>query len=222
MCDFERKVTADNILIDLSSDEKQLVWSEKSRKTLLKTRVFSVCETTATSPFGKSRNYSVIEAANWAIVVPEVINKDGKFFAMVKQWRHGAKNLSVEFPGGVIEDDETPAIGAARELREETGYCAGKLTELGCMSPNPAIMANNVYFFLAQDLVKDGDQKLDADEFVNVQLVDCNKVICGMGKPPYIHSLMASALCLYFGHNTNVETYAKKYSDPLVKKALAK
>ena len=129
---------------------------------MLESRVFRVCETTATSPLGETANFSVLESASWAIVIPEItrtppsifkwlfnrlLKKECKQFVMVKQWRHGAKKLSVEFPGGVIEAGEDPAEGAARELLEETGFRAGKLELLGSMSPNPAIMANDVYFF---------------------------------------------------------------------------
>jgi hypothetical protein len=57
-------------------------------------------------------------------------------------------------------------------------------------------MANTVHFFLAEDLVNTGKQNLDADEYVEVELVDAEEVIKGMGKPPYIHALMGSALAL--------------------------
>ena len=65
------------------------------------------------------------------------------------------------------------------------------------MSPNPAIMANRVHFFLAEDLRDSGAQRLDADEYVDVGLVPEAEVIRDMGKPPYTHALMAAALMLY-------------------------
>ena len=81
---------------------------------------------------------------------------------MVKQWRHAHNGLSIEFPGGVINKDEEPEIAANRELEEETGYKAGKLTYLGCANPNPALMRNRVHFFVAEDLQGNGEQNLDA------------------------------------------------------------
>jgi len=115
---------------------------------------------------------------------------------MVWQWRHGYLDLSLEFPGGVFEPGENPEEAASRELLEETGCKAGKIRKLGEFSPNPAIMANKVHFFLAEGLVP-GTQHLDADEFVEVELVSAEEVINGMGKPPYVHALMGSALALY-------------------------
>jgi 8-oxo-dGTP pyrophosphatase MutT (NUDIX family) len=116
---------------------------------------------------------------------------------MVRQWRHGAQDLSLEFPGGVFEAGETPEKAAARELREETGYSCGKIEKIGEFSPNPAIMSNKVHFFLAEDLSDTGRQNLDEDEYVEVALIDTKEVIQGLGKKPYIHALMGTALALY-------------------------
>jgi 8-oxo-dGTP pyrophosphatase MutT (NUDIX family) len=82
-------------------------------------------------------------------------------------------------------------------LYEETGFKPGKIKKIGEFSPNPAIMANRIHFFLAEDLQGDGKQKLDEDEFVEVVLVDEQEVIRDMGKPPHVHALMGTALILY-------------------------
>ena len=116
---------------------------------------------------------------------------------MVRQWRHGARELSLEFPGGVFEKGETPSLAAARELLEETGYEANTIDELGVFNPNPAIMSNRVHFFLARILAPPITQKLDEDEYLEVEIVPWEKVFRGMGKPPYIHALMAAAMSLY-------------------------
>jgi 8-oxo-dGTP pyrophosphatase MutT (NUDIX family) len=121
----------------------------------------------------------------------------GKKFVVVRQWRHGLRELSLEFPGGVFEPGENPETAAARELQEETGYKPGTIRKIGEFSPNPAIMSNKVHFFLTDDLTDTGRQELDADEFVETELVDISEVMKGMGKPPFIHALMGSALVLY-------------------------
>jgi len=183
-------------------NEKQLIWSEEGRKKVFESNVFSVWESYSKSPEsqsgeGEPQVFTVIDSRDWVIVIPVIESPKGKQFVMVWQWRHGSRSLSLEFPGGVFESGETPEEAAIREMREETGYTPGKIEKIGEFSPNPAIMSNRVHFFLARDIAGSGKQNLDRDEYVEVALVDTKEVIQGMGKKPYIHALMGSALALY-------------------------
>lgn len=179
-----------------------MTWNEETRKKVFDCKVFSVMEAYCKAPhiFAENKEgkiFSVIEAKDWAIVIPVVETDKGKKFLMVWQWRHGSKCLSLEFPGGVFNPGENAEEAAARELQEETGYKAQKIKKLGEFSPNPAIMSNTVHFFLAEDLTDTGRQALDEDEFVEVELVDMEEVKKGMGRAPYVHALMGTALALY-------------------------
>jgi 8-oxo-dGTP pyrophosphatase MutT (NUDIX family) len=178
----------------------RLAWTERARKPVFKTAIFSVCETECESPEGGQAVFSVLECNPWALVMPLIRTERGEEFVMVRQWRHGLGGLSVEFPGGVVETGEDSAAGARRELREETGYRAKKLTLLGKMNPNPAFMGNTISFFLAEELEFEGDQKLDKDEFVNVETHPVDEVLRNMGEPPYSHALMAAALSFWHKH----------------------
>ena len=178
-----------------------LIWDEESRKTVFTCPVFSVSERLCRPPdAGQTailKPYTVLDTRDWAIVIPVLETEQGRKFVMVRQWRHGARELSLEFPGGVFEKGENPEIAGARELREETGYTAGKIETLGVFSPNPAIMSNRVHFLLALDLNPPLEQELDEDEYVEVETVPWKEVFHGLGKPPYIHALMGTAMALY-------------------------
>jgi 8-oxo-dGTP pyrophosphatase MutT (NUDIX family) len=183
-------------------DKERLIWTEEGRKQVFKCGIFSIWESYCKAPetesgCGETHTFSVLDTKDWAIVIPVLSFPEGNKFVMVWQWRHGSKNLSLEFPGGVFEAGENPGEAALRELKEETGYIPGKLVKLGEFSPNPAIMTNKVHFFLAEDLNIPGKQHLDEDEYVEVVLVDTAEVIQGMGKEPYVHALMGTALSLY-------------------------
>lgn len=179
--------------MEKSMSDKNLEWKITAEKELLKTAVFTVKETTSLSPDGQEGHYVITEAPDWVIVIPEI----GGNFLMVKQWRHAHNGLSIEFPGGVINKDEEPEIAANRELEEETGYKAGKLTYLGCANPNPALMRNRVHFFVAEDLQGNGEQNLDDDEYVDFLQMPIGEVYTKIGCEEYPHALMMAALLKY-------------------------
>jgi 8-oxo-dGTP pyrophosphatase MutT (NUDIX family) len=178
-------------------ETSHLIWTEESRREAYRSKILAVRDTDCRSPEGKLRTYTVIDCADWVIVVPVLEVDAGRQFLMVRQWRHGSQELSMEFPGGVIESGESPEAGAAREMEEETAYRAGRLTKLGTMGPNPAIMSNHVHYYLAENLTPLPRQNLDEDEFVEAELIPEKEVLSGMGKPPFVHALTAAALGLF-------------------------
>jgi len=175
-------------------NENNLKWTEGKKTELLKTPVFSVDSIHSTSPDKKIEGeYIVINSRDWVCVIPEV-DED---FLMVRQWRHGERAVSIEFPGGVIDDGETPEQGALRELREETGCRTDNLIYLGKVNPNPAIMSNHMHFFLARNLEPTGIQDLDDDEYVEYLKIPKKEVFEKMGSDEYPHALMTAALLKY-------------------------
>ena len=177
-----------------------MIWKEKSKKIVYRCSIFEVGERISHSPKNKPKTFTVLDAADWAIIIPAVDTEQGRQFVMVRQWRHGINELSLEFPGGVMEKDEDSAQAALRELKEETGYEFGKITKLGEFGPNPAILSNTVHFYLAEDLINIGPQSLDDDEHISVETVPWKEAFYGMGKAPYVHALMGTAMALYLKH----------------------
>jgi 8-oxo-dGTP pyrophosphatase MutT (NUDIX family) len=177
--------------------KNSLIWQEEKSEEVFRGRIFSVRENACRTPDNELRTYTVIHSPDWVIVVPVLKTPGGEQFVMVRQWRHGSRELSLEFPGGVFEAGEDASQAAARELQEETAYKPGKIQKIGDFSPNPAIMSNRVHFFLAEDLTYTGKQELDDDEFIEVELVNPAEAFQGLGRPPYVHALMGAAFALY-------------------------
>ena len=180
-----------------------LVWMEEGKKTVFSCPIFNVGERYCRSPSGELKTFSVLETSDWAIIIPVLETEKGREFVMVRQWRHGAREISLEFPGGVFEKGEDAVTAAARELKEETGFTARHIEKLGEFNPNPAIMSNRIHIFLARDLEAPTEQDLDDDEYVEVENVPWKEVLNGLGKAPYIHALMGTAMALYLGNSTN-------------------
>lgn len=179
-----------------SSSDENLKWTTLSVKELLKTFIYTVTEKTQQAFNGQTGKFYVINSNDWVIVIPR---QHGNFL-MVKQWRHGENSLSIEFPGGVIDNGETPEQAAARELLEETGCKAEKLTKLGSCNPNPALFSNHIHVFLAEQLIQTGEQHLDHDEFINLLKLPEDQLLDYILRPEFSHALMGTAVAFYLSH----------------------
>ena len=95
---------------------------------------------------------------------------------LVKQHRfpHG---FVLEIPAGTLEKKEKPIDCAFRELEEETGYSAKKMTPLITYYPSIGFNSEKIYCFVASGLKKISGLKLDEDEILSVVKMDLKKVI---------------------------------------------
>ena len=95
---------------------------------------------------------------------------------LVKQHRfpHG---YVLEIPAGTLEKKEEPVKCAFRELEEETGYRARKMTSLITYYPSIGYNAEIIHCFVASGLKKISDLKLDEDEILSVVKMDFKKVL---------------------------------------------
>ena len=173
-----------------------LAWKNLSRKEVYSGQVFTVFEKLSEGPEGLKGKFSVIEARDWAVVVPLVTTSGSPEFLMVRQYRHGSDGSSLEFPGGTVEKGEEPRAAAARELAEETGWASDTILHAGSVYPNPAIQSNHFHVFLALDPRPSVSRNLDEHEVVDALLVPASSVMDGMGEGEMSHALMATALFL--------------------------
>ena len=89
---------------------------------------------------------------------------DGKI-GLIKQYRYAVKEQMIEIPAGKLDQNESPEKCAQRELEEEIGYRASKLTFLANIHPAIGFTDEKMWLYLAENLVKT-KQSLDDDEFL--------------------------------------------------------
>jgi 8-oxo-dGTP pyrophosphatase MutT (NUDIX family) len=159
-------------------------------------RVFDLRTDHALSPrTGGSHDFFVMESRPWVNIIP--LTKDEQV-VLVRQYRHGTREVTLEIPGGLVEDGDSPEEAAHRELREETGYASNDMILLGSVHPNPAIQNNLCYSYLARDARPVGELKLDEKEDIEVVLYPLADIPELIQKKEITHALVIVAFYYYF------------------------
>ena len=119
-------------------------------------------------PNGHSATRELVRHNGAVAIVP--LLDDGRVI-VEKQFRYPHDEVIVEIPAGKLDGpDEIPEEAALRELREETGVEAKELIPMGTFYPTSAYSTETIWMYLAKGLTF-GEQKLDDDEFLNVETV---------------------------------------------------
>src|SRR5690554_1158767 len=135
--------------------------------------------------------YYVLEYPNWVNVVAVTADQQ---FILVRQYRYGVADTVLEIPGGVIDEGESPDEAVRRELLEETGYAFQSFEKLCELYPNPATSNNITTSYLATGGVLVQDQKLDAQEEIEVLTVSADELKELLFTNQFGQALHASAL----------------------------
>ena len=141
-------------------------WDKISSKFLIENKIFKLREDRVVSPKKESEHpVWVIDTPNWVNIIPVTENNE---VILVNQHRFGTEKLSLEIPGGMVDEGEDPMNAAIRELSEETGYTSSEVIEIGRVEPNPALMSNYTYSYLALNASQTEEQKLDGMEDIEI------------------------------------------------------
>jgi len=170
-------------------------WKLVSAELILRRRIFNVWQQRRRSPrTGQEHEFDVLETSDWVNVVP--VTPDRRV-VLVRQFRHGIGQTTLEVPAGLIDPaDVSPTHAGARELREETGYAAADLVPLGVVHPNPAIQNNRCHIFLARDACRVGEVQWDHTEEIAVELVPVGEIGPLIESGEISHALAVTALLL--------------------------
>lgn len=132
---------------------------------------------TLTADDGKTHRREVVEAADAVVVLPviadglaEDFDFPGAGVVLIRNERFAVKETLWELPAGTVEPGESPDDCAPRELTEETGYRAERVTKLTEFYPTPGFCTEMLHAYRAEGLTFVG-QQLDETEKITVQVL---------------------------------------------------
>ena len=170
-------------------------WKKLGARTVASTRIFDVQSVDFQHPNrAKAQDFFVIAAPDWVNVV--ALTPTGHL-VLVRQFRYGMDDFSVEIPGGVMDTGEEAIAAGLRELREETGYTGTKARVLGTVRPNPAMQNNRCHLVLVEDARRDAKLDWDPDEEFEIMTRPVDEVYAMAYRGDITHAMVLDALLLF-------------------------
>ncbi len=132
------------------------------RKRMYSGHAFNVEKLQVVLPDSRERAYDLVDHNDSVTIIP--VDENG-YIWFIRQYRVGSESILLELPAGVMNEGEEPEECARREIREETGLAAAKLTHLISFYLAPGYCNEINHVFFATDLSKSPLQS-DEDEFL--------------------------------------------------------
>ena len=139
-----------------------------SDQTVFTGRIVSVHKVQLRTDNGELIDRELIHYPGAAVVLP--VLPDGSI-VFIRQYRFAINKTIYELPAGTLDHGEDPAVCAARELTEETGYTATSIRPLGGCYTAPGTSDEYIFCYLASDLSA-GSQALEQHEEIDVEIVE--------------------------------------------------
>ena len=143
-------------------------WQTLSREELARTPIFALMKARRRHPTdAREGDFYQIDSPDWVNILAITAQEQ---VVLVRQYRHGIDQVTLEIPGGCVDPGELPLDAAKRELMEETGYQSDRWEQIGYITANPAFMTNGCTTFIAHEARQVGPQRPDEHEELGLEL----------------------------------------------------
>lgn len=168
-----------------------------SVSTIAKTRIFELQAVDLRFSNGELRTYERHRPQRRSTVMVLPIHND--HLILVREYAVGPERYELTFPKGLVDQGEDPQESANRELQEEIGFAARKLTPLRAIYTAPSHMFGLMHLFVAEDL---SPSQLQGDEPEPLEIVHypLAKIDELLANPEFAESRNLSALFLLREH----------------------
>ena len=142
----------------------------------------------------------------YALELPDYVSivarTAGGEIVLVRQFRPAVEAVTLELPAGLVDAGGTPDQTAIRELKEETGFVADRVTLVGCLKPDTGRLGNRLWVYFAPDVVRDRAAVPESGMEVVVQT--SAQLTRALADGTFDHALHVAALLLavQLGHLT--------------------
>ncbi|EOG9061369.1 ADP compounds hydrolase NudE [Vibrio fluvialis] len=131
-----------------------------ARSTVAKSRLFAIEALDLRFSNGEQRTYERMKPSGRNAVMMVPVSENGDLL-LVREYAAGTENYELGFPKGLIDPGESAQEAAVRELKEEIGFGAHRLTHLKEVVLAPSYFSSRMTLFIAQDLYS---EQLEGDE----------------------------------------------------------
>jgi ADP-ribose pyrophosphatase len=170
-------------------------WKKLGARTVARTRIFDVQSVDYQHPHrAKAQDFFVLSAPDWVNVIALTTDRQ---LVLVRQFRYGTNDFSVEIPGGVMDAGEDAVAAGQRELQEETGYTGTQARLLGSVHPNPAMQNNRCHLVLVEGAHRSTQPAWDPDEEFEIMTRPVDDVYALAYCGGITHAMVLDALLLF-------------------------
>lgn len=153
-------------------------------------------------------DYFVLHTVKQSVAV--IATTPNNEIVVTKEYRHAAGRVLLGCPGGLVDEGEEPLEAAERELLEETGFKAKRLTLIGSCFPLPGVLSQTLSIVHAEDVTYSRAPQLERQELIEWQLFSQDELKHMLQQTTDVDAILCSSFFFYQLHVSQANSHASR------------